>query len=362
MVGKVWRSPCPLDRITVWKPDTSIMPSPTSDGSTSDRPTLAVLILAHANPGVFHRMVEALDHPQITVFCHLDAKADMARFSIGATRRIVFIEARQSVFWGGYSMIEAELALFRAARAAGPFAAYALISGDSLPLIDNEALVKLLPRPAHTLRFVEQLPGDKSYARIERIYLPDTSIGAFSKPGTHLDRHLDPEDFALVRRAMAVRRLKRTRSFRVFKGRQWFSVTDALLERMLAQLEADPDYEEVLRFTAIPDELFFHCLLKIVDPAARSEFAMMGADWSRKPMPYVFRSDQEFDFIMGSGCVFFRKFSDGCLSLVDRVLGARLSGEQVLATGNGPVVRYLSGSENAFEEEASEDSVVERHE
>jgi len=306
-----------------------------------DRQPVAILILAHANSGVFHRLVEALDNPGFSIFCHIDKKSDISHFNAGVPGNVVFLSDRKDIFWGGYRLIEAELALFRAARAAGPFASYALISGDSLPLIDNDALASLLGRARHTLKFVEQVPGDKSYARIERIYLPDTLVGNFSKPGTHLDRHLADEDFEAVRRAMAVRRLKRARSFRLFKGSQWFSVSDALLGRMLDHLDADPSYEEIFRFSAIPDELFFHSLLKIVEPDAESEFGIMGLDWSRKPMPYVLRSDREYDLVRSSETPFFRKFSDSCLSLVDKVLAERLSIEQCLASGRGPLARLL---------------------
>jgi hypothetical protein len=306
----------------------------------TDKPSIAILVLAHANPGVFERLVRALDHPNIKIFCHIDSKSDISAFEARAPGNAVFVSDRKDIFWGGYRMIEAELALFRAARAAGPFKSYTLVSGDTLPLIDNEALVSLLGRARHTLKFVEQVKGDRSYARIERIYLPDTSVGCFSKPGSHLDRCLADEDFGSVRRAMAVRRLKRARDFRLFKGSQWFSISDKLLVRMLEHLAADPTYEEIFRFTAIPDELFFQSLLKLIEPDAESEFGIMGLDWSRKPMPYIMRSESEFDLIRSSGTPFFRKFSDAGLSLVDKVLATRLTTEQCVA-GRGPLSRFF---------------------
>jgi hypothetical protein len=327
--------------------------------SMSDEQTIAILILAHANPAVFHRLVQSLDHPRISVFCHIDSKSDISHFNSAAASNVTFIDDRKDIFWGGYRMIEAELALFRAARGAGPFAAYALISGDSLPLIDNNALLALLSRARHTLKFVEQVRGDKSYARIERIYLPDTSVGCFSKPGTHLDRHLANEDFEVVRRAMAVRRLKRAREFRLFKGSQWFSISDALLVRMLDYLEADPSYEEIFRFSAIPDELFFQSLLKIIEPEAESEFGLMGVDWSRKPMPYVMRSDREFDLVRSSETPFFRKFADNGISLVDKVLAQRLTADQCIGS-RGPLSRALQFGGRVASAEADETGKPER--
>jgi hypothetical protein len=302
---------------------------------------IAILVIGHANPGVFQRLAWSLDHPAIAVFCHIDAKSDLTRFTADVPGNLVFIEDRRSVFWGGYRMIEAELALFRAARQAGPFAAYALISGDSLPLIDNGALVDLFTHTPHTLRFREQAPGDKSYERIDRVYLPDTAVGTFRGLPTHLDRHLTSEDFAMFRRAMQSRRQKRSRKFLLFKGPQWFSICDDLLCRMLAHLETDPAYEEIFRFSAVPDELFFHTLLKIVEPAAESAFGIMGMEWSRKPMPGVMRSDDDLPMIAAAGEPFFRKFSDQCLSLVDKVIAGRLSAAQIMAREEGPVYRIL---------------------
>jgi hypothetical protein len=326
----------------------------------TDDSRIAILILAHANSGVFHRLVRALDHPRISIFCHIDSKADISLFDVPSQGNVTFIDDRKDIFWGGYRMIEAELALFRSARSAGPFAAYALISGDSLPLIDNDALILLIGRARHTLKFVEQVRGDKSYARIERIYLPDTSVGCFTKPGTHLDRYLADQDFEAVRRAMSVRRLKRARGFRLFKGSQWFSVSDALLGRMLDYLETDPSYEEIFRFTAIPDELFFQSLLKIIEPEAESEFGLMGVDWSRKPMPYVMRSDRELDLVRSSETPFFRKFCDGGMSLVDQVLAQRLTVEQCLAGGRGPLSRSLQFGGRSVNIEADAASEPER--
>jgi hypothetical protein len=310
-------------------------------------PSIAILIIGHANPGVFQRLARSLDHPAIAVFCHIDAKSDLTRFSADVPGNLVFIEDRKSVFWGGYRMIEAELALFRAARQAGPFAAYALISGDSLPLIDNDALVDVFTQTPHTLRFREQVPGDKSYERIERVYLPDTAVGTFRGLPTHLDRHLTSEDFVMFRRAMRSRRLKRSRKFLLFKGAPWFSVRDDLLGRMLAHLEADASYEEIFRFSANPDELFFHTLLKIVEPAAESAFGIMGMDWTRKPMPGIMRSDDDLPMIAAATEPFFRKFSDHCLSLVDKVIEGRLNAAQIIAREEGPIYPILRVLEDA---------------
>jgi hypothetical protein len=306
---------------------------------------IAVLVLAHANPGVFERLVRALSHPSIAIFCHIDAKADLAAFRTQSCASVVFLEERVDINWGGYSMIEAELALFRAARRAGPFAAYAVISGDCLPLFDNAALVASLASTPHTLLCQLQLPKDNNYLRLERIFLPDTSIGSF-RGKRYFERYLDPADFPLIERAMAIYRNPERLKIAYYKSSQWFSVSDELLARMFDYLAGNPLYEEIFRFTAMPDEAFFPTLLNIIQPAAKRHYALVDVDWTRQPLPYVMQALSDFDVVSASRSPFYRKFTDACLTLVDKVIETRRSAEQVAAFGAGEVSRIMARSQS----------------
>lgn len=301
---------------------------------------VAVLVLAHANPGVFGRLMAALQHPNLAIFCHIDAKANAQAFQSRAPASVTFLKERTSIGWGGYSMIEAELALFRAAQAAGPFAAYALISGDTLPLMDNDALVTLMTRMQHMLPCQRQFPTDNGHARFDRLFLPDTSIGSF-RGKKYIERYLDARDFDLIRRAMAVHENPLRKTYQYFKGSQWFSVSDAYLTTMLNYLAAHPDYEEIFRFTAMPDESFFPTLLRLIDPAPPKGISLVGVDWTRDPMPYTMKLDSDLACVQASKAPFYRKFSDECLTLVDTVLAQRRSQQDIAAQGGTEISRVL---------------------
>lgn len=306
------------------------------------RSDIAVLVLAHANVAVFERLMDVLRHPNIAVFCHVDARADIEPFRASAPERVKFLAHRWPIAWGAYSMIEAELALFQAARAAGPFAAYALISGDSLPLLENDALIEVLRQAPHLLPAHEQRPTDKGYVRFERIYLPDTTIGRFRNMG-YAERYLNPDDLPLIERAIRSQAYPLRKALRFFKASQWFAISDKMLSRMFAYLEATPEFEEIFRFVAMSDESFFPTLLHAVDPAAGRECTFMGVDWTRPQRPYTLTSDADFEGVAQAGTVFYRKFSDDGLDLVERVLANRLSLARLKAERRG-LGRYLVGT------------------
>lgn len=104
---------------------------------------VAVLVLAH-DPVPLQFLLDAMD-PRFAVFIHLDAKCDDAAIAtLRLPPRARLIARRLPVFWGGWSMMQATLALIETALAAGPFARLALISGDALPVRPPDALLAAL--------------------------------------------------------------------------------------------------------------------------------------------------------------------------------------------------------------------------
>ncbi|MCZ6836377.1 MAG: glycosyl transferase, partial [Planctomycetota bacterium] len=74
---------------------------------------LAYLILEHKSPRQLTRLIEALQHPEVTFFVHIDAKVEPGQFRY-MTRRwknVHFLPKQQRRFieWGGWNMVGAEL-------------------------------------------------------------------------------------------------------------------------------------------------------------------------------------------------------------------------------------------------------------
>jgi hypothetical protein len=317
------------------------------EGAAAPRGKLAVLVIAHANPLTFQRLADALRHPDIAVFVHVDSRSDISPFQAPGQDHVTFLADRQPNNWGAFTQIEVAARLLDAAQQAGPFASYALVSGDSLPLVTNDVLVDALGATPTAFRLRIQKPDDRSYRRVRDVYLPDSTIGRIRGLGSHLDRCLEEADVAAAERAIRTAAIKRNLPFEVYKGSQWFAISDDHLRRVFAFVRDNPDFVEVFRYSLIPDELFFHSALQIVDPAYASPGGIMEVDWTRKPKPFALRDPQEIELVYASRALFFRKFSDKGLELVDAVLAARVDRRGVRQLGSGTAWRFLRGARAA---------------
>lgn len=99
--------------------------------------SVAILILSHEE-NTLRSLAKVLDS-DFSLFAHVDKKTiDINEKNYPSNTH--FVDERFSVYWGGWSMMEATFALLRAALQAGPFSRYVLISGDSLPVVAPEIL------------------------------------------------------------------------------------------------------------------------------------------------------------------------------------------------------------------------------
>ena len=322
---------------------------------------LAGLVIAHANPATFGKLARALDHPDIALFCHIDARSDLDAFRREAPR-VTFLRDRIENHWGAYTQVEVALRLLRTAMHAGPFGAYATLSGDCLPLVTNDVLLQAFGACPTIMRMNEQLPGDKSYARVRNSYVPAAQLGRLKGLSSHLDRFVTRDDLLQVQRALRARRAKQSIPFRVFKGPQWLSLSHGHAERILAYLgdAASEQFRTVFEYAAIPDELFFQTALHIVDPDCRAQPGFMGADWRRTPKPFVIRSDADLDLILDSRLMFFRKFTDAAPGIVDAVLAARLD-RAMLPVRRNLALRYIGLAGGTGDRAAIEDDLAAFH-
>ena len=94
----------------------------------------AYLILAHANPAYLQTLASFLDNADGDIYIHWDAKSGSVPQISASCSKVCFTKERVRVFWGDFSVVEAEYALFREARRNGPYLYYHLISGADLPI------------------------------------------------------------------------------------------------------------------------------------------------------------------------------------------------------------------------------------
>jgi hypothetical protein len=220
----------------------------------------------------------------------------------------IYHTQRTDVTWGGYSLVNAELLLLKAALNVGGYDYYHLISGADLPIKSQDEI--------HA--FFEQYQGKefvgfdndkfKYSVRVHYWHLFQDYLG---RPTEHPILGKINTVFIYFQRILG---LKRNRNIEFQKGTQWFSITEELANYLVSQ---EMWIKKVFKYTFVPDEVFvqtivynseFRRALYNVNYNNSMHSTMRLIDWNRGN-PYTWRlSDMEE--IKHSDLLFARKFDE----------------------------------------------------
>lgn len=282
---------------------------------------IAYLILASDQPAQLARLVRALSGPAAHFFIHVDRRADASAFVrlVPPSPHVQYAPGphRVRVYWGGYSMVRATLALMRLATTGGiPFHRYCLLSNADYPIKSRAEIEERLSSPLEFIRIQSRFgtPEAAAHARnISRFHFADNPI-LNPKVGRHgrAIRFVDRWIGRLPRRAYE--------GIPLYHGSQWWALTDGCVRYILRFASDNPGFRRFMARTLVPDEIFFHSIIKaspfaprIVHDFERSphgapnDHACHYIDWSRPGGPKVL-DEGDLAFLRASAMLFARKF------------------------------------------------------
>ncbi|MBU8538104.1 beta-1,6-N-acetylglucosaminyltransferase [Falsiroseomonas tokyonensis] len=277
-------------------------------------------VLAHRAPQVGQRLIRRLLRLG-DVYLHVDAKVGLEDFLPqdieGLPGRLHLARRRFDIRWGSFAMVEATLALLAEMRAAKPYHRITLLSGDSYPIFPDGRMREFLASSTEAIS-ARPVTRDARRSRTERIYVPDTVIGVLKSHFT--DRYLTPADVPDLLAAIGLLQtrtefLQRTP---VHLGSQWWSLTRDALDQIEAFLQANPDFIQHFRYSAIPDESFFQTafMKAVADPKKRTD-GPLHIRWDTKPRPFVFLLPEQIVDLRASNKPFVRKVAEESAELLD---------------------------------------------
>lgn len=287
----------------------------------------AYLVIAHNNFGILRMQLQLLDSENADFYIHIDSKTkdfDFEAYSNIPKKSKVFYTERTNVQWGGYSQINCELVLLKAATL-GHYDYYHLLSGVDMPVKSRK----------HIESFFELHQGK------EYICFRENPNDHFRLRSRYLGRHFaydSPfdtkynETVKLIDRVVCVltpRRHYYPRDAYRF-GSNWFSITDELARYVVLQ---EPVIRKQFRHTCCCDEIFLQTVVfnspfcnNVYCGPGYSEYevsCLRHIDFKRG-RPYVFRdSDYEELINLPSNVLFARKFDyqeDHTAAVVDMLV------------------------------------------
>lgn len=240
------------------------MPVTHSNGSPAKRLQVAYLILAHNHPLQVARLVDRLRHPGARIYIHVDAKADLRPFlDVLREKDVVLLRDRVSVFWGGYSVVEATLALMRTALRDG-FGYAVLLSGSDYPIKPAGHIHDFLATtPFEHINYWRMEDRPSWWYRLQYYFYLDSYLSN-PRTGPAPTQLLASSYHALVRsRAAGWILPKRTLPVGLvpYAGSQWWMLSYACIAHILDRIDSDPDLVTFYRFTYVPDEMIFQTIV-----------------------------------------------------------------------------------------------------
>lgn len=218
---------------------------------------IAYLILAHNHPELLLRLLKALEGPGTGIYVHLDKKADATRFPQAqqAFSNVNFIDKRRSVYWMGFSAVQATLDLLRLAHSSGKYDYYILLSGADYPIKPAEYIERFLATSEKDFLFFFNLADWPSWrSKIDQYHYTDTFWTNY--------RTAPRRSWRLYRRVQQLlARLLPPRKFlpqlEPYGGSQWWMLTRDSVTWLLDFLKMHRGFSWFYRFTESPDEMFF---------------------------------------------------------------------------------------------------------
>lgn len=306
-----------------------------ADGASTDATVQIVhLVLAHAQPSHFARLLRVLEAPWAATVVHVDRKVDAAPYAqaIAATRNCEMLpdEGRHVVSWGGRSVTVAALALLRGAVRRWPGARrFVLLSGSDYPVAPAE------------MRRLALVDDDVEFVHLWRTFgTGDAEPGAMP-----FDRYLSrchfrdgvPFGFGPLWRLNGRLPLRVGRALPWVHGSTWWALTSRAASELLAAVDRDPRLLAAMKWSFGSDEILIQSVLASMDGRGRISHdhrhlsyeqrrlnALYGVhyiDWYApvERLPKTLDLD-DFDAIMASGALFARKVDEQVsASLLDRI-------------------------------------------
>ena len=219
---------------------------------------ICYLILAHADPKHFEKLVNAIDY-KARFFVHVDAKTDIRDFqTLSLPDTLAFIKDRVCVSWGGISMIDATLRLIEhALNSEEEFTHFVLLSGADYPIKKSSFIYETLSNnPEHQfIKFIDM--------RESSHYINHVNIKWFKEPIVQTSNKIVRLIDKIVRNLGNRLKFHNSwdKSIIPYFGSQWWAITPCCAKYILDFIKRNPEYYIQNKFTFAPDEHFFHTIV-----------------------------------------------------------------------------------------------------
>ena len=271
----------------------------------------AYLIMAHNQFLSLQELVSVLDDARNDIYLHFDKKVKVLPAIRTCYSKLVVVKERINVIWGDVSQIKAEYALFKASFQKETYSYYHLISGVHFPLMSNDDLHRWFAacNDACVLRRVSVPEGE--------IPMRFGMYHFFLKHLVSKNRFINKAYHLGWRSALRIQKglgIQRDTSFIRGKASQWCSLSENAVRLLLS---SEKKALKLFRRSFCCDEYFVRAFIEDnAIPIVYDNRICYVEFVNTTPKQF---SEDDFETLMSSGALFFRKMSDTHLGLASKI-------------------------------------------
>lgn len=271
----------------------------------------AYLIIAHKNIRQLQKLISLLDDSRNDIFVFIDKKAQMVGSENLGTKysKLCFVQSHD-VIWGGYTQIGAELTLFENAYRSGDYRYFHLLSGQDLPLHNQN----------YIHNFFEKNDGYEFFTFVGEEILQRNKPQERFQYRYFFEKHIKLSRYVVKLQKML--KLRRNMQWKeVGYGANWVSCTNDFVEFMLSERE---NIERMFKNSFCCDEVYKHLL--ILNSLFKDKvFVKTGVNdrpedrqgnlryinwWDGNPKTWTIEDKKELENARDRGYLFSRKFDE----------------------------------------------------
>lgn len=253
---------------------------------------IAILVLGYAAPRCLQAAVVVYSRAGFDVFVHVDTKVSLDDYQVAmgdGAALCRFIDDRYPIFWAGFNMIRAEMALLSEALKGG-YSKFVLVSDDTFPLAGPKKLASFFDDDINRIDIRHINENDPFYPRYADFFILDHN--ATSLTGRQIELScFDDGLLARVDELRGMRAVGKTK-LTLYYGSQWWALTRSAAGLVRHAFGHNRHLVKSFEYSAVPDEIFVQSLIGNdvgVRPSVRR--SCVHVDWTRNPRPYVYMSE-----------------------------------------------------------------------
>ena len=271
----------------------------------------AYLIIAHNQFLALKELVSFLDDSRNDIYVHIDKKVNTIPVLQTQYSKLYILDERVKVIWGDVSQIKAEFALFRAANKQGKYSYYHLISGTHFPLKSNDELHEWFDNchGACVLR-KEPFSSKEVEMRFGRYHFFLKHLVSHNRIVNKV-YHFGWNTSLAIQKSLGI---KRDTSCIKGKASQWCTLNE---DAVILILSKERELIKSFRRTFCCDEFFVRSVIEDSRIPIIYDDKICYVEFKRTT-PKKF-SESDFDRLISSNALFFRKLIDSEISLAREI-------------------------------------------